>query len=77
MEVLGDVHEPGGLIGTVRRWDCDRYLSKSYQWAMSSYSVDTVIFMGDLIDEGSEADDEKYEEYEKHERRSREVSREY
>ena len=62
-QIVGDVHEPGGLIGTVSRWDCDRYLSKSYQWAMSSYSVDTVIFMGDLIDEGSEADDEKYEEY--------------
>ena len=62
-QIVGDIHEPEGLVGGIRRWDCDRYLSKSYHWARSSYKVDTVIFMGDLIDEGSEADDEKYEEY--------------
>ena len=62
-QIVGDLHEPGGIVGLIRRWDCDRYLSKSYHWAMSSYQVDTVIFLGDLIDEGSEADEEKYEEY--------------
>ena len=62
-QIVGDMHEPAGILGTIRRWDCDRYLSKNYQWAISSYSVDTVIFMGDLIDEGSEAEDDKYEEY--------------
>ena len=42
---------------------CSRYLSKSYQWALSSYQVTAVVFMGDLIDEGSEADDETFASY--------------
>ena len=42
---------------------CSRYLSKSYQWALASYQVTAVVFMGDLIDEGSEADDEMFASY--------------
>mgnify|MGYP001416280789 CR=1 FL=1 len=42
----------------------DRYLAKSYAWALSSYpDISTVIFMGDLIDEGSEADDQMIADY--------------
>ena len=42
----------------------DRYLAKSYAWALSSYpDISTVIFMGDLIDEGSEADDQMFADY--------------
>ena len=40
-----------------------RYLSKTYQWALSSYDINTVVFMGDLIDEGSESDDEQFAAY--------------
>ena len=63
-QIVGNIHEPGGVLGWVQRWDCDRYLAKSYAWALSSYTgISTVIFMGDLIDEGSEADDQKFADY--------------
>ena len=62
-QIVGNIHEPSGVLGWVRRWDCDRYLSKTYGWAMASYDINTVVFMGDLIDEGSEAEDELYQEY--------------
>lgn len=63
-QIVGNIHEPSGVLGSVQRWDCDRYLAKSYAWALSSYpDISTVIFMGDLIDEGSEADDEMFADY--------------
>ena len=63
-QIVGNIHEPSGVLGWVRRWDCDRYLAKSYAWALSSYSdISTVIFMGDLIDEGSEVDDQQFADY--------------
>ena len=63
-QIVGNIHEPSGLLGSVQRWDCDRYLGKSYAWALSSYpDISTVIFMGDLIDEGSEADDQMFADY--------------
>jgi len=62
-QIVGNIHEPDGLLGWIYRLDCDRYLSKSYQWALSSYDINTVVFMGDLIDEGSESDDEQFAAY--------------
>jgi len=62
-QIVGNIHEPSGILGWIQRWDCDRYLSKSYSWALSSYDINTVVFMGDLIDEGSEADDDLFASY--------------
>ena len=31
-QIPGLRHEPSGLLGMIRRWDCDRYLSLSYRW---------------------------------------------
>jgi len=62
-QIVGNIHEPEGPLGWIYRLDCDRYLSKTYQWALSSYDINTVVFMGDLIDEGSESDDEQFAAY--------------
>ena len=51
-------------FGSVTRWDADRYLRKTFSWAVSSYSVDAVVFLGDLLDEGSRTSDaEVYGDY--------------
>jgi len=62
-QILGEDHEPGGLLGGLRRWDGDRYLAKAYRWALSAYSPSTVIFLGDLTDEASEADMDQMARY--------------
>lgn len=38
-------------------------MTKTYSWAISAYDPKVVVFLGDLIDEGSECDDEEYAEY--------------
>ena len=30
-QILGEDHEPSGVLGSLRRWDGDRYLHKSYR----------------------------------------------
>lgn len=52
------------LLGTITRWDSDRYLSKTFSWAKYAYAPDVIVFLGDLIDEGSEAESEaEYQGY--------------
>ena len=40
-----------------------RYLAKTFQLALNHVQPDVVIFLGDLIDEGSVATDVEYELY--------------
>ena len=50
--------------GSVTRWDADRYLRKTFAWAASCYSPDAVVFLGDLLDEGSRTGDgDIYDDY--------------
>ncbi len=51
------------LLGIITRWDSDRYLSKTFSWAKYAYAPDVVIFLGDLMDEGSESTDNEYFDY--------------
>ena len=60
-QIQGYLNE--GNTGPIRRWDIDRYLSKTFSWAMYAYDPGVVIFLGDLIDEGSEADKDDYLDY--------------
>ena len=60
-QIQGYLNE--GSTGPIKRWDIDRYLSKTFSWAMYSYEPQVVIFLGDLIDEGSEADMDDYLDY--------------
>ena len=40
-----------------------RYLQQGFSRALSHVNPDIVIFLGDLLDEGSEATDELYQQY--------------
>ena len=60
-QIQGYLNE--GSTGPIKRWDIDRYLSKTFTWAMYAYDPQLVIFLGDLIDEGSEADQDDYLDY--------------
>jgi hypothetical protein len=60
-QIQGYLNE--GNTGPFTRWDIDRYLSKTFSWAMYAYDPQVVIFLGDLIDEGSEADQDDYQDY--------------
>ena len=51
------------FLGLITRWDSDRYLSKTFSWAKYAYSPDVVIFLGDLMDEGSESSESDYVDY--------------
>ncbi|KAJ8037040.1 hypothetical protein HOLleu_17760 [Holothuria leucospilota] len=53
------------VMGSLMRWDADRYLEKYFGLALSAFEPNVVIFMGDLIDEGSAAGDEEYSKYAK------------
>ena len=45
------------------RYDSDRHISRNYRQAFSHVKPDVVIFLGDLIDESSFADDFKFQRY--------------
>lgn len=51
-QIQGLRDEPGFPLGNLYRWDSDRYLSKSYRWAIWAFEPQIVLFLGDLIDEG-------------------------
>jgi hypothetical protein len=51
-QIQGLKYERPFPIGAITRWDSDRYLSKTYSWAVFAYSPQIVVFLGDLIDEG-------------------------
>ncbi|XP_046677998.1 cell division control protein 1-like [Homalodisca vitripennis] len=45
------------------RWNDDRYLRRSFAAAVRHVKPDLIIFLGDLMDEGSLANDEEYQRY--------------
>ena len=51
-QIQGVLFESPFPLGPITRWDSDRYLSKTFSWAVSAYSPQVVVFLGDLIDEG-------------------------
>jgi len=51
------------FLGIITRWDSDRYLSKTYSWAKYAYKSDVIVFLGDLMDEGSQGSDSEYQTY--------------
>lgn len=60
-QILGYQREPPFPIGYFTRWDADRYISRSFSMAHLHTSPDVVLFLGDLMDEGSTSTDEEYE----------------
>uniref|UniRef100_A0A8R1E282 Metallophos domain-containing protein n=1 Tax=Caenorhabditis japonica TaxID=281687 RepID=A0A8R1E282_CAEJA len=62
-QLIGYRHEAYGWIA---RWDSDRYLSTGYSYAKWRFRPDSMIFLGDLFDEGLDAtDDQWHETYER------------
>lgn len=62
-QIQGYNNEPAGVVGTITRWDSDRYLGKSFTSALNFIGPDAVLFLGDHMDEGSVASDAHYVEY--------------
>jgi len=62
-QIQGKTLEPPGILGSIQRWDSDRYLGNVFHWLTSKYSSSTAIFLGDLLDEGSIASQEDFTEY--------------
>ena len=52
-QLQGVMYESPFPVGPITRWDSDRYLGKTFSWAISAYSPQVVVFLGDLIDEGN------------------------
>jgi hypothetical protein len=62
-QIQGKTLDPPGLVGSVQRWDSDRYLGNVYHWLTAKYPSATVVFLGDLLDEGSISSQEDFVEY--------------
>ncbi|XP_054288846.1 uncharacterized protein LOC129004327 [Macrosteles quadrilineatus] len=57
-QILGEKSEPW-----FTRWDNDRYLKLSFALAKHHVKPNTIIFLGDLMDEGTAATNEEYQRY--------------
>ncbi|XP_046654580.1 cell division control protein 1-like [Daphnia pulicaria] len=58
-QILG-IHE---VLGWIAYSDSDRYLAKSFYYALHYIKPDVVVFLGDLMDEGSTSTDDDYQFY--------------
>jgi predicted phosphodiesterase len=61
-QLIGLRDEPR-LLGYITRWDSDRYLRLCFYQAFGHVRPHVVIFLGDLLDEGSLASDEEFTSY--------------
>ena len=61
-QLIGLRDEPP-LLGVINRWDADKYLQFGFFYAVSYVRPDVVVFLGDLLDEGSIASDDEYMTY--------------
>lgn len=57
-QILGNENE-----NFLARWDSDRFLFNTYGRAFQHTKPDNVVFLGDLMDEGSLADQQSFEKY--------------
>ncbi|XP_067672644.1 metallophosphoesterase 1 homolog [Haliotis asinina] len=62
-QIIGYQDELMFPIGSLTRWDSDSFLSRTFSVAFSYVQPDVVVFLGDLMDEGSRATPAEYEIY--------------
>jgi hypothetical protein len=63
-QLQGIMDERPFPVGSITRWDADRYMRKTFSWVISYYTIDAIVFLGDLIDEGSRTVDKAtYDQY--------------
>ncbi|XP_035826961.1 cell division control protein 1 [Aplysia californica] len=62
-QLIGVQDELGFPIGSIARWDSDRYLQKTFSRAYAHTQPDVIVFLGDIMDEGSKATEAEYQSY--------------
>ncbi|KAK5648333.1 hypothetical protein RI129_003225 [Pyrocoelia pectoralis] len=62
-QLIGLHNEQIPQLTSIAIWDSDRYLSKTFWLAYKFVDPDVVIFLGDLLDEGSSANDKEFNLY--------------
>ncbi|CAL1547258.1 unnamed protein product [Lymnaea stagnalis] len=62
-QLIGIQDEFGFPIGLLARWDSDNYLRKTFSRIYHHTLPDVIVFLGDIMDEGSKATDYEYESY--------------
>ncbi|GFR99648.1 metallophosphoesterase 1 [Elysia marginata] len=62
-QLIGIQDEMGFPVGSIARWDSDRYLRSSFSRAYQHARPDVIVFLGDLLDEGSKASKSEYLSY--------------
>ncbi|KAK3802027.1 hypothetical protein RRG08_064620 [Elysia crispata] len=62
-QLIGIQDEMGFPVGPIARWDSDRYLRNSFSRAYQHTQPDVIVFLGDLLDEGSKASKNEYLSY--------------
>lgn len=61
-QLIGEDDEPW-TYGWLARWDADRFLHNTYMLAYNYVHPHSVIFLGDLFDEGLKASDQQFRRY--------------
>lgn len=61
-QILGETFEPY-IYSSIAIYDSDRFLKNTYSRAFAFSKPDVVCFLGDLMDEGSVANDVEYQRY--------------
>jgi hypothetical protein len=62
-QIIGEKNEKVHFLTPITVWHCDNYLKKSYRKVYNFVKPDVVIFLGDLMDEGSTATDAEFKRY--------------
>lgn len=62
-QLQGFRNEPPGLVGMLTRWDVNRYVGNHVKAGFEHVQPDYVVFLGDLLDEGSIASPGELSEY--------------
>ncbi|XP_069671833.1 metallophosphoesterase 1 homolog isoform X2 [Periplaneta americana] len=62
-QILGEQYEAHFPRGFLARWDSDRYLEKTFQRAVYHVDPNVIVFLGDIMDEGSISTNEEYRRY--------------
>lgn len=62
-QILGEQYEVYFPRGLISRWDSDRYIYRTFQKALYHVDPHVVVFLGDIMDEGSVATDEEFKRY--------------
>jgi len=62
-QLPGYWNQPSSVLGSLSRHDSDSYISRTYNQALHYAKPDIVVFLGDLIDEGSVAGEQEFKDY--------------